>query len=197
MIEAFLTGLSQTSFLEWMAVLTGITYVLLAAIENPWCWPAGIISTALYIFICFDSNLYIESILQCFYLVLSFYGWLNWVEKKNIISFKEISKIPPFLHKKLFLICLSASPIVGFIFFHFTHAAMPFLDAAIAVFSIGATWMTARKYLENWVWWIFIDIAAMALFFSRGLALTSILYLVYTMLAMVGFFNWKKKWGTT
>ena len=182
----------ETSMVEWLAFLTALLYVFLAAYENIWCWLFALLSTAFYYVVCLQSKLYLETVLQVFYFAMGIYGWYQWKhkskgqEERPVVSFSLRQNLP--------LIFLGAfiSPIIGFVFFKFTNASQPWLDAAITTFSLIATWMVAKKILENWIFWIVIDALAILLYARKQLYLTSLLYFLYTAISVYGYFKWKK-----
>jgi nicotinamide mononucleotide transporter len=185
---------SQTTFnwsvAECVAVFFSILYVILAAKESIWCWGAGAISVSLYIYICFFAQLYPETGLQVFYLFMAFYGYYNWTKKEESLQISEWS-----IGKHLFILVIGAilTFLMGFYFATYTNAKMPIVDSFTTVFSVFATYMVAKKILGNWLYWIVIDAVSIYLYFSRDLHLTSLLFMVYTIIAIFGYFSWMKK----
>ena len=187
----FIQQVLQSSFVEWLAVVTSILYVLLVARNNILCWIFALISSALYIYICFAYQLYLESGLQSFYFVMGIVGWVSW-QKSN----EDGSKIVIWNIKKHLINILISSAItilLGFIFSKYTDQASPYVDAFTTVFSLAATYLVIKRILENWIYWILIDVLSIYLYASRELYLTSILYFVFTLLAIYGFVSWRRK----
>ena len=176
--------------IEGAAVFFSIVYVILAAKRNIWCWPFAGISVLLYIYICFNAHLFAETGLQIFYLSMAFYGYYNWEKSEEIFTAIQWGPI-----KHLLVILLGAilTFLMGFYFTIYTSAQMPIIDSFTTVFSIIATYMVTKKVLENWLYWIVIDIVSVYLYFSRDLQLTSLLFVTYTIVAIFGYFSWKKK----
>lgn len=168
-----------------------LAYLILAAAESNWCWPAALISVILYIYICYINQLYLETILQFFYLGMAVYGWYQWKPKKGE---KETAILQ--LPTKLQLILIASGTLIslllGWYFKHYTNAALPYLDAFITVFSMITTWMVTRKYIENWIWWIVVDSAAAYLYFAKQLYITAGLFILYVVIVIIGYFKWKK-----
>jgi nicotinamide mononucleotide transporter len=135
--------------------------------------------------------LFLETGLQVFYVLLAFYGWFNW--SKPAERAKGIRNLPIEKHILIIGFCSGIWLLVAFIFDQFTQQNSPYGDAFVTVFSLAATWMTARKYLANWTYWIVIDVVAAGLFYSNGLLLSSVLYLLYAIIALFGFFAWKRQ----
>lgn len=189
-IALFFTKINfNWSVIESVAVFFSIIYVVLAAKQNIWCWAFAGISVILYIYICFTSQLFAETILQVFYLFMAAYGYYNWHNsEKNSIAQWRISK-----HLLLILLGAMVTFLMGFYFTTYTSAKMPIVDSFTTIFSIIATYMVVKKVLENWLYWIVIDIASIYLYYSRDLHLTSVLFLIYTVIAIFGYFSWIKK----
>lgn len=176
-------------WIESSAVLMSVLYVFFAAKENIWCWFFGAISAILYTYICFNIKLYAETFLQLFYLIMAVIGYISW--KKP-----EVSKINQWSVKKhLILILLSIIFvfIVGFLLSIRTDAKMPLVDTFTTVFSVVATILVIKKVLENWLYWIVIDLVSIFLYFERDLYLSSILFMIYTIIAIKGYFSWIEK----
>ena len=181
--------LIQNNFIEASAVIFSVIYVLLAAKKNIFCWYAAIVSVLLYFFICIDAKLYAESGLQLFYLFMAFYGLYSWNKKNetNIISINAKT------HIKLIIIGFALTFLLGYYLTIHTSAASPIIDSFTTIFSIMSTFMVAKKILENWIYWIIIDIVSIQLYASRELYLTALLFLIYSIIAIYGYFTWLKK----
>jgi nicotinamide mononucleotide transporter len=184
------------AYFEYAGVAFGVIYVLLAARGNVWCWPAGVISSALYIYINVYHRLFQDAILQSYYVAAGFYGWWLWVQKGK--QHDEAGFVSFSLQKNFKLIFFGALlvPVFGFIFSKFGNA-LSYFDASVTVFSFIATWMTAKKIIENWLFWIVIDVVAAAMYFIKGLHATSVLYLFFSAVSVYGYLQWRKQMQTT
>lgn len=191
-------------WLQWLAFIFGIAYVILAAKENAWCWPVGLISVVIAFFVYADPEvrLYSDAILQIFYAIISIYGWWTWTrnstseEPLNSSPEEGILKIhtwPIGFHLTFMVIGVVLAAIWGKIWLQF-GAALPYIDAATTVFSLIATYMVTQKILENWLYWIVIDVVCIFVYLHRELYLFSIMFLIYTIVAVVGYYNWKKEY---
>ena len=190
-IALFLTHLDfNWSIIECVAVFFSILYIILAAKENIWCWGAGAISASLYIYICYSAQLYPETGLQFFYLLMAIYGYYHWNKNDSTLQIQQwtITK-----HLLILLIGALLTFLMGFYFTIYTNAAMPLVDSFTTVFSVFATYMVTKKVLGNWLYWIVIDAVSVYLYFSRDLHLTSLLFIVYTVIAIFGYFSWLKR----
>lgn len=179
--------------IETIAVLLAILYLVLAAFQNIWCWLAAAISSVLYVKICYDAQLYIESGLQVFYIVMAAIGFINWNKnkalEKNETTVKRL-RFKSFMQG--FTICTFLSVFMALWFQQNTNAKLPWLDAPVTIFSVWATWLVIKKVLENWLLWIAIDAVAVYIYVQRDLNVTALLYVFYTILAIMGYFKWKK-----
>ena len=180
--------------IESIAVFFSIIYVILASKEIIWCWAAGGIVALLYIYICLFTQLYAETALHIFYLCMSFYGYYNW--KKNTNSLK----ITSWNIKKNTIVLACGSIITFFLGFYlttYTNASIPITDSFTTIFSIIATYMVIQKVLENWLYWIIIDVVSVHIYLSKDLHLTALLFVAYTIIAVFGYFSWIKKIKTS
>tara|TARA_Y100000766_G_scaffold12235_1_gene8800 strand:- start:83 stop:652 length:570 start_codon:yes stop_codon:yes gene_type:complete len=179
--------------IESLAVIFAIIYLILAAKEDVKCWYAAIISSTLYIYIMYDADLIMESMLQIFYVLMAVYGWLQWnniVDKKIKLKIKSWRKIN---HIYAILLIIVLSIISGMLLQKYTEAALPFMDAFTTWGAIISTYMVAKKILENWIYWFVIDSISIYLYVSRELYLTAILFLIYLIIIFFGYKSWKKK----
>ena len=181
-----------TSGWEIIAVIFAIAYLLLAIKESIWCWPAALISTLLYTFLFFDVNLYMESALQIFYIIMAIYGWILWRhhsdKKQDLhISVWSITNHLIAISSVLILVIVS-----GYFLQNNTDAMFPWLDSFTTWAAVITTWMVTKKVLENWIYWLVIDSVAIYLYIQRDLYLTAVLFTVYVILCFVGFYQWNK-----
>ena len=178
--------------IEITAVVFAIIYLLLAVKQDVRCWYAAIFSSFLYFFIMMSANLYMEAYLQIFYIIMAIYGWFQW----NKISEDKSKFIVRTWSIKQHLIVISSvislAYISGSLLNIYTQAALPFIDALTTWGAIIATYMVAKKLLENWIYWFVIDSISVLLFMSRGLYLTSVLFFVYLIIIYFGYKSWTK-----
>lgn len=189
-IEQIGLEILNTSLLEWIAVLSSLFYIVFIARKNSRAWFFALVGSSIYVYLCFISQFYLETILQLFYVSMAIIGWLLW-NKKQEIPFKIIQWKGK-QHMVNILISSILTLILGNFFQVYTDQALPYLDAFTTVFSISATFMVAYKVLENWLYWIVIDIASMPLYAYRDLNLTVALFGIYTIVAIVGFVRWRR-----
>jgi nicotinamide mononucleotide transporter len=196
--RSILSAIQQTSVTEWLIFIFALVYVILAAVENVWCWLFGILGSALSVYLCYAGNLFLESGLQVFYVFIGIYGWYEWLhgnKKQQAGQDTELHIISFSLLKTGYLVligCIIWIPF-GYSAHHLSTQVYPYLDAFITAFSIVATWMTAKKIIQNWIFWVIIDALAIVLYGSRGYYLIALLYGIYTILSIIGYLQWKKR----
>ena len=180
------------NWIEITAVFLAILYLVLAVKQNILCWICGIISSILYFFIMRSAGLYMEAYLQIFYVFMGFYGWSQWQKApKNNVNF-EVNTWSQSQHFIALSIILILSFLSGTLLRNFTDAALPFLDALVTWGAIAATYMVAKKLLENWIYWLVIDSISILLFISRDLWLTAFLFCIYIVIIIFGYRLWSK-----
>lgn len=198
-------ALAAMSWLELLAVLLGLAYVILAAKESMWCWPAALLSSSIYVYLCLEANLFAETGLQLFYWIMALVGWWSWRHSKHSTSTAEgeLQAASPSLpiirwsfrtHLLVIAANTAGTLLLGWLLTSYTEAANPYLDAFTTVFSLFTTWMVTQKVLENWLYWIVIDAASVFLYASRDLYLTALLFIIYTIIAVVGYFQWLNRY---
>ena len=177
---------------EATAVALGIAYVVLAARENIWCWPAALFSTAIFSWLFWDVSLVMESGLNIYYLLMAVYGWWQWTKGGTDNRPQEIQSWTIKTHLICIGIILVLAIISGTLLNYFTQAALPFVDSLTTWGAVVTTYMVTRKVLENWIYWVIIDAISIYLYIDRELHLTAMLYVGYIVVAIYGWFSWKK-----
>lgn len=183
---------STVSSIELIAVTASLLYVLLAAKENIWCWPAAIVSTLLYTIIFYDVYLWMDSLLQLYYLLMAFYGWYCWRVLKNKSNTLTISTWNVNRHLGAIGLLSLISVLLGWMMATYTPTHFPYLDSATTVFAIFATYLTTQKVLENWLYFIVIDFVSIYLYVEKGLHPTAALFVCYVFLAGFAYWQWLK-----
>lgn len=187
-------GIKATSLIEWMAVISTIAYVILIAKKFIIAWLFAFVGAVLFVYLCYVGNLYIEALLQLFYVIMAIVGWLSWkkdTSDKIIIKTWKVNT-----HLLNIVISGMVSLILGYIFDNYTNQANPYMDAFTTCYSLSATFMVAQKILENWIYWIVIDFVSIFLYAQRDYNLTAVQYVLFTILAVFGFMAWRKEYKT-
>lgn len=194
LIASIAVAWAGTSQLEIVSVVFGLVYVVLAARENIWCWPAAFIGTGTAIFLFWDASLVMESALNVYYLAMAIFGWWQWRAGGDNKSALVISSWKLRQHLIAISLITVLTLVSGYLLSTRSEAALPYVDSFTTWSAVITTWMVARKILQNWLYWIVIDLVAMWLFSERGLYLYALLFLLYTLIAVIGHFQWKKKY---
>jgi nicotinamide mononucleotide transporter len=177
--------------IEVAAAAFGIASVYLSARQNVWNWPLGIINVALYIIVFYGAKLYADMGLQAVYVVLAAYGWWHWLHGGANHGTLPVSRVPPREIILLAIAFLAATAVLSTLLARTTDASLPLADSALTAASLVAQYMMTRKYVECWLVWIVADAAYVALFVYKALVPTAALYLVFTVLAIVGWRQWR------
>jgi nicotinamide mononucleotide transporter len=191
-IHELQTWWQSQSLLEVVGVITGLLCVYLAAKNIIWNWPFAIISVGIYIFIFYKAHLFADMGLQFYFMAMNIYGWYYWSKKPAT----EL-KTPVVLIKKT-EVFLSIAAIIVFTFLlgsvlKYTTASYPYIDSFCTACSLVAQIFLARKVLENWLIWVFVDVIYVIIYMFKGLHLTAIMYAIYVGIALLGYIDWKKQ----
>ncbi len=197
--DAFMVNLMDTSWLEFVAVIFGLLSVWFAKQEKILVYPTGIISVLIYIYICFNVKLFADAGINLFYFIMSVYGWYMWTKKTD----KPALKIT-FNTKRDWLITggvfiFSLIVIISLLKYfngddvEYWSTDVPYIDTFTTSVFIIAMLLMALKKVESWVFWIVGDIISVPLYTYKGLVFTSFQFLVFLILAVMGYIEWKKK----
>mgnify|MGYP001435527977 FL=1 len=180
--------------LELTAIHFGLLSVWYAKKDNIWVFPTGIINTAIYVYLLWKWSLLGDMMINFYYVVMSIYGWYHWTRKKDDVLEFPISRMT-FHEKKLSVIIFLATVafvVAVYIFFDkFTHWTSYVDTFVTGIFFVGM-WLMARRKIENWILWIIGDIISIPMYFFKGYSFTSIQYLIFTIIAIFGYLEWKK-----
>ena len=188
----------QTTWIEIAGVITGLLCVYLASINNIWNWPIAIISTALYVYIFGKTGFYADMLQYIYLFATSIYGWYFWGKHP-----KTEDKIPiARATKKQLLISaiviIVVTPVLGYTLItfaaalHYNPPAYPYIDSFCTACSLVAQVFLARKVLENWAIWFFVDIIYVVVYFKKHLEATAFMFTILIIIAAFGYFDWKK-----
>lgn len=192
-------GWSVWTLVESLAVVMAIAYLLLAMYEHIACWYAAAISVCLYLAVFWRVDLVMESALQLYYLAMAGYGWCCWRQRTGANASQQaaslISRWAGWKHGIALVLVVALSLLTGHLLAAYTDARLPWLDAGTTWASLLATWLVARKILENWLYWIVIDGLSIYLYWDRGLYQTMALFAFYIVLAAFGWFVWRASYA--
>ena len=180
-------------YFEVIAAGLGFVAIFLQIRQNVWYWLVSIVMVSMYIFIYIQARLYADMSLQVYYLVISFYGWYMWLFGKKVNNHKTGLKVSATSYRLaiyLFSICIALFVLIAWILIQFTNSDLPYWDSFTTSLSFVATWMLARKKIENWLVWIVVDFVSIGIYIYKSLYPTAILFLFLTILAFVGYKKW-------
>jgi len=181
-------------YFELIAAAIGFVAIFLQIRQHVWYWPVSIVMVVMYIFIYIDARLYADMSLQFYYLAVSFYGWYLWVFGIQVQDQKEkivVTRTSASLLTWLLIISILLFFLIGWILDAFTNSDLPYWDSFTTSLSFVATWMLARKKIENWIVWIVVDAVSSGIYFYKGLYPTMVLFVFLTILAAVGYRKWQ------
>ena len=179
--------------LEIVAVFFGITSVLYAKKENIWVFPTGIISTVLYVYICYQFTLYGDVVINLYYTLMSLYGWYVWNHKTSGQSI-EITKSDPLdMLKALGIFISTAAFVVGvYLYYNRFDRLTDYFDTFTSGIFFAGMWLMAHKKIEHWMFWILGNLISIPLYFVKGLGFSGLQFTIFLVLAIQGYIEWKK-----
>jgi nicotinamide mononucleotide transporter len=195
-METILNHYLTLPFLEIIAVIASLLYVILAAKKNRWCWPAAFISTVIYSFLFYKFYLWMDSFLQIYHMGMAFYGWYCWNKHTEVFDVKKVQLKAYQLKTHVIIITgLSVtSLVVGILMDKYTPTDFPYLDSTTTVFAVFATYLVAQKVVENWLYWIVIDAVSIYLYVEKDLMPTAFLFTVFIVIAVYGYYKWRQEY---
>ncbi len=183
------------NYIELLGAILGIVYIFFSIRQSILTWPVGLLTSVLYVWVFFVSKLYADMGLQVYYVVISIYGWYEWLRgnQSDHSESLKVSRLTMKLGLILSVVSLFLFLLIWFVLKNYTDSTVPMADGLATALSIVATWMLARKILEHWLVWIFVDAFSVGLFWYKDLLPTVILFVVYTIMAYIGYREWKRE----
>ena len=183
------------NWVEIVAVAFGLVSVYLASRQRIASWPTAIVNVGIFFVLFWRARLYADSVLQLVYLALSVYGWWAWLHGGAAHERLRVSRATRRLWLAGTPVVLAAGIALGAALDRYTDSPVPYFDALLTSASLAAQWMMTRKILENWLVWIVADIVYVPMFVFRGLPFTAGQYLVFLVLAVIGYVGWRRSWA--
>lgn len=191
-ITKVIEGFSVMSAWETLAAILSMIYVILAARENVWCWPFAFVASLIYTVVFWEGQLPMQAFLHFYYMAMPLYGMWQWYKGGETGSGLSISTWPWSKHLLLISVGIVLSIITAEYLQAHNASKLPYLDATTTIFSVFTTWLVTRKILENWLYWIVIDVAAVKLYIDTGYYSTAVLFGIYVLVAIFGYQRWSK-----
>ena len=180
--------------LEGIAVFLGLSSVWFAKQDKVWVYPTGMISTAIYVYLLLKAGLLGDFLINAYYFIMSIYGWIFWSQQKEGIVLHQIDAINSFEKKWCFYLFMLSLFFIGVLYAFFGRWdswSAPLDTLTTAIFFVGM-WLMARRKITHWIFWIIGDLISIPLYFYKELALTSLQYIIFTLIAIFGYIQWKK-----
>ena len=187
-------------YIEILGTIVGIIYLWLEYKANIYLWLVSIIMPAIYLYIFYVAGLYADFAINIYYLLIAIYGWMAWKygfklfsakREKNGDEMLRVSHVPKKLWIRLMAVYVILQLSITWVLIAYTNSDVPWLDSFTTSVSILAMWLLARKYLEQWLVWIVVDVVSAGLYLYKDLYYTSALYAVYAIIAIFGYYKWK------
>ena len=181
-------------FLEIFAVGMNIFSVIYAKQNNILVYPTGLIGTGIFVYILFNFSLLGDMIINGYFFTMSIYGWYYWTRKKDDIFINNISRLQKKEYKQLILLALASLIFIYFVYVQFEKWGTwtAYVDNITTAIFFVAMWLMARRKIESWIFWIIGDLITVPLYFYKGLTISSFQYIIFTVLAILGYISWKK-----
>lgn len=179
--------------IELIATVLALAYVVLALRQSLWCWPAALLSTILFTHVMWQSALLSDALLQLYYAAMALYGWWRWRQLRQC-SAAERGPVYEWCwqrHAVLIGLTALAGLALGAFMAGYTQADFAYIDAQTTMFSVMATWLVARKLVSNWLYWVVIDAVSIYVYAQKHLYFLTGLFMLYTVIAIVGYFIWR------
>jgi nicotinamide mononucleotide transporter len=196
--QQFVSGMKNTSALEYIAVFAGIASVWFSRIENILVYPVGLINTVIYIYLSIKGDLWGEASVNFYYTVMSIVGWLAWMRKdenKETALHVTWSNRQMWWYQVLFFLFFYISIYFALVLLkkNFAAGAIPWADAFASATAFTGMWLMTKKKVESWYWWLATNISSIPLYFVKHYVFTSVYYLVLFVLAIFGLIEWAKR----
>lgn len=185
------------NFLELIGSLTGLLYLWLELRVSIYLWPVSILMPAIYLFVYYEAGLYADFGINIYYMIAAIYGWWIWAKKSPKTNNSFITETPTHTILPLCIVFAAIFLIIGWILTNYTDSTVPWTDSFTTAASIIALWMLARKYVEQWLVWMVVDAVSCGLYIYKSLYFTALLYGIYTIIAIFGYYKWKRQMKST
>ena len=181
-------------YLELFAVIMNITSVVYAKRNNILVYPTGLIGTGIFVFILLNFSLLGDTIINAYFFSMSIYGWYFWSRKKDEVFINQVSTINRNEIKYLLILAISSLIFIYFVYDYFDkwNNWTAYVDNITTAIFFVAMWLMARRKIESWIFWIIGDLITVPLYFYKGLTISSIQYIIFLILAVLGYISWKK-----
>lgn len=193
-LEQFIAGFLGASPIEMIASLSGFICVVLLIRRNIWNFAFGFVQVTLFVWVFYHAKLYSDTALHVIYMGLQIYGWWNWKNHSDAQATPIVERASTQQMALWLGISGVATLGIGYLMDNNTDASFAYADAFTSATSLLAMWLMTRRQIFNWVLWIIIDIVAIGVYFQKALYPTTILYCVFLVLSIIGWYTWNKSY---
>lgn len=195
MTDALFETLAQMEWLELSGLVSGLVCVWLLVRGNVWTFPVGLIYAVISVVVFFNTRLYADVLLNIYYVLMNAYGWYYWLYGAQGSADRRVPVQRAGSRVMLILGCAigAGTLLMGAFFSTATDADLPYWDSLIVVASFAAMWLTARKYIDNWLVWFVVDVVATGVYLVKGIEFYALLYGIYLILAIMGWRAWARE----
>ena len=181
-------------FLEIFAVGINIISVVYAKQNNVLVYPTGLIGTGIFVYILFNFSLLGDMIINGYFFIMSIYGWYYWSRKKDEVFINNVSRLEKKEYIQLIFLALVSLLFIYFVYVQFDkwNSWTAYVDNITTAIFFVAMWLMAKRKIESWIFWIIGDLITVPLYFYKGLTISSLQYIIFTVLAILGYISWKK-----
>ena len=185
------------TYVEIIGAVLSIIFLVLLIKRNRYCWPFGIISSLLSIYLFISVKLYSEASLYSFYVLFGFYGWWNWTKnlEETDLDGVAISQISVKLLIVYSFVGILFSAAIGYFWANYSDADFPYIDATTTSFALLATWLEAKRIFQTWYFWMVLNSTSIALYFVKGLPIYALLMLIFAAMSIWGWWTWRRELG--
>jgi nicotinamide mononucleotide transporter len=194
--------MDPATIIEYLGVAIGFAYLILEYKASFWLWPVGILMSLFYIVIFYQSKFYADAGIYAYYLGANIYGLLEWRRNSKVANEQETTAEMPITHTPsrkilpLTLIGLALWAALWMLLSHLTDSPVPAGDSFTTALSVVAMYLLAKKHIEHWWLWVVVNLVSTALYTWRGLYPMAAFFAFYTLIAALGYFNWRKQMNT-
>jgi nicotinamide mononucleotide transporter len=192
-ISQFINDFRQTTWLEFIAVIAGIASVIFSRKENILVYPVGMINTGMFVPLYIIHGLYADASVNLYYTIMSIIGWYMWSRKKEGKAVLRITSSSAKDWRNSLIFFFVCWILLYFLLIRFTNSTVPVADSFTSAAAFTGMWLMNKKKLDNWTWWIITNLASIPLNFYKHLVFASFQYVVFLILAVMGYITWRKK----
>jgi nicotinamide mononucleotide transporter len=198
-LESLIGSFQAMAWLEFAGLVSGLLCVWLLIRQNIWTFPIGLVYAVVSVTVFSSVRLYADVLLSSYYVVMNAYGWYFWLygapRRRTAGNELAVTFMPAGQRWLVAALVVVSAALLGWLLDTRTDAELAYWNSATTTMSFAAMWMTARKYIDNWIVWLVVDVVAAGVYLVQGIELYALLYLVYLVMAVLGWRAWRQSMG--